>query len=280
MYHSGRWQACLLGVAMRKLLPGSIAFAVLSFGLGLAPAMAGDLDVAMPPYKAAAPMPPPFSWGGFYVGGNLGGHFSRDEITTVTDPGFAGAAFVDAASTINMSSHGFVGGLQAGYNFAGIGGVWGVEVDVNWLGGTATRTLTGIPGLPAADALTNSAQLSFLSTYRMRWGIPFDRALVFVSGGFALGTLKTTDTFAQVGLPAQTISTSNFAPGLAFGGGADFAITPNLWVRGEYLFVLLKNTNATIPATAGNADDVAVTHEYSDNIFRLALNYKLSGSEP
>jgi outer membrane immunogenic protein len=114
----------------------------------------------------------------------------------------------------------------------------------------------------------------------MRWGIPYDRALFFVTGGFAFGTVKTTDTFAQVGLPARTISTSNFQPGGAFGGGVDFAVTPNLWIRGEYIFVLLKNVNASIPATPGNADDVAVTHEYSDNIFRMALSYRLSGSEP
>jgi outer membrane immunogenic protein len=262
---------------MRKLLPGSIAFAILGLA---APAMAGDLDIAAPTYKAAAPVPPPFSWGGFYAGGNLGGHFGRDEVSTVTDTGFAGAAAVDAASAVTLSSHGFVGGLQAGYNLAGIGGVWGVEVDVDWLGGTASRTLAGIPGIPAADALSNSAQLSFLSTYRMRWGIPYDRALIFVTGGFAFGTVKTTDTFAQVGLPARTISTSNFQPGGAFGGGVDFAVTPNLWVRGEYIFVLLKNVNASIPATPGNADDVAVTHEYSDNIFRMALSYRLRGSEP
>jgi len=262
---------------MRKLLPGSIAVAILSLA---APAVAADLEAVVPAYKAPTPVAAPFSWGGFYVGGNVGGHFGRDEITTVTDPGFAGAAFVDGASAVTLSSNGFVGGLQAGYNFAGIGGVWGIEVDVDWLGGTASRTLTSIPGLPAADALSNSAQMSFLSTYRMRWGIPYDRALLFVSGGFALGSLKTTDTFAQVGLLVRSVSTSTMQPGLAFGGGADFAITPNLWVRGEYLFILLKNTNATIPATPGNADDVAVTHEFSDNIFRLAVNYKLSGSEP
>jgi outer membrane immunogenic protein len=266
---------------MGKLLRGSIAAAIGLATLGLvAPALAGDLDVAMPPYKAPVPVAPAFSWGGFYVGGNVGGHFGRDEVSTVTDPGFAGAAALDTTAAATLSSHGFVGGLQAGYNIAGIGSVWGVEVDVNWLGGTTSRRLTGIPGINPTDALSNSAQMSFVSTYRMRWGVPFDRTLVFVSGGLALGTLKTTDTFAQAGLPVQSVTTSALQPGLAFGGGADFALTPNLWVRGEYLFILLKNANAAIPATPGNADGIAVVHEFSDNIFRLALNYKLSGSAP
>jgi outer membrane immunogenic protein len=266
-----------LGVVMRKLLPAGVAVATLGLAV---PAMAGDLDIAVPAYKAAAPVPIPFSWGGFYVGGHLGGHWGSDVISTATDPAFGPAAAIDAASGITLHPRGFAGGLDAGYNFAGIGGVWGIEVDITWLGGSASRTLTGIPGLPAADALSNSSQASFLSTYRMRWGIPYDRALFFITGGFALGTLKTTDTFAQVGLPIQSVSSSTTLPGLAAGFGVDFAVTPNWWVRGEYMFIHLKNSNILIPATPGNADDITVTHEYTDNIFRFALNYKLGGSEP
>ena len=246
------------------------------------PAVAGDLDIAGPAYKAPSPVPAPFfTWGGFYAGGTLGGHWGRDEVSTVTDVGFlAGANLIDTVSGVTLSAHGFAGGLDAGYNFAGIGGVWGIEVDVTWLGGSTSRTLTGIAGLPAADALTNTSQSNFLSTYRMRWGVPYDRALFFVSGGFALANLKTTDTFAQVGLPVQSVSTSTTLPGLAAGFGVDYAITPNWWIRGEYLFVHLKNQVNTIPATLGNADDIAVTHEYTDNIFRFALNYRFGSIGP
>jgi outer membrane immunogenic protein len=52
---------------MRKYFLGSIALAVLIAG----PAMAADLRVKTPVYKA----PPPvvaYSWTGFYVGGNVG----------------------------------------------------------------------------------------------------------------------------------------------------------------------------------------------------------------
>jgi outer membrane immunogenic protein len=249
--------------------------------LGVAvPAMAGDLDIAAPAYKAPAPVAPPFSWGGLYVGGTIGGHWGRDTISTVTDAGFAGAAAVDVVSGITLSPQGFAGGLDAGYNISGIGGVWGIEVDLTWLGGSVSRTRAGIPGLPAADALSNTAQSSFLSTYRMRWGVPFDRALFFISGGLAIANLKATDTFAQVGLPVQTVSTSTTLPGVAAGLGVDFALTPNWWIRGEYLFVHLKNQINIIPATPGNGDDIAVTHEYSDNIFRFALNYRLGGFGP
>jgi outer membrane immunogenic protein len=262
---------------MRKLLPGSI-LAVLGLAM---PAMAGDLEIPgpfpAPPYKAPAPVPIAFSWGGFYVGGHVGYHWGSDQITTASDPAVAA---LDAASGTFLHPHGFEGGGQAGYNIAGIGGVWGVEVDVNGRGGSASRTLTAIPGLPAPDALSNATQAGFLSTFRMRWGVPYDRLLFYITGGFAVGTLKTTDTFAQVGLPAQSISASTTRAGIAAGAGVDFAITPDWWARAEYLFIDMQNFTVVIPPSPAGADSIAVTHSYRDNIVRFALNYRLTAVQP
>src|ERR1700722_10610361 len=84
---------------MRKLLPGSVAL----FALGLSiPAMAADLEVGGPAYKAARPVVRAYDWTGFYVGGNVGGHWGTDKITTITDPGggfgAAGAAAIDGGA--------------------------------------------------------------------------------------------------------------------------------------------------------------------------------------
>jgi outer membrane immunogenic protein len=264
---------------MRKLLPGSI---LTMLGLG-ASAMAGDLEVPepfpAPPYKAPAPVPSAFTWGGFYIGGNVGGHWGSDKITTAADSDLP--ATVDTASPVTLNPRGFEGGAQAGYNIAGIGGVWGVEVDVNARGGTASRTLTGIPALPAVDALSNSAQAGFLSTFRLRWGVPYDRLLFYITGGFAVGTLKTTDTFAQVGFPTQSVSASITRAGVAAGAGIDFAITPDWWARAEYLFIDMQDFTTTIPASVpGALDSIMVTHQYTDNILRFAINYRLSTVQP
>jgi outer membrane immunogenic protein len=263
---------------MRKLLPGSLALAMVGLA---APALAGDLEIPgpfpAPPYKAPAPVPIAFSWAGFYVGGHVGYHWGSDEITTASD---AAVAVLDASSGTFLHPRGFEGGAQAGYNIAGIGGVWGVEVDVNGRSGTASRTLAGIPGLPAADALTNSADAGFLSTFRMRWGVPYDRLLFYITGGFALGTLKTTDTFAQPGLAIQSISASTTRAGIAAGAGFDFAITPDWWARAEYLFIDMQNFTTTIPPSVLGADSIAVTHSYRDNILRFALNYRLTAVQP
>ena len=188
---------------MRKLLPGSVALVALCVSI---PAMAADLEVGAPAYKAVRPVVRAYDWSGFYVGGNVGGHWGTDKVTTVTDGDFEGGgpatgAAIDAASPATLHPQGFIGGVQAGWNIEGSGGVFGIEVDANWLGGSASRTLTNIPVITPSDAMNDTTQASFLSTLRMRWGTTVfsDRSLFFVTAGFAFATLKTTDSMGHFG---------------------------------------------------------------------------------
>jgi outer membrane immunogenic protein len=144
---------------MRKLLPGSMAL----FALGLSmPAMAGDLEVAAPAYKATPPVVRSYDWTGFYVGGNVGGHWGTDKITTTTDADFeglggAGGAAIDAASLATLNPKGLSADCRPATIWRG-GGVFGIEVDANWLDGSATRTLT-IPVISPLDVMTNDPGL-------------------------------------------------------------------------------------------------------------------------
>jgi len=264
---------------MRKLLPGSVA--LIALGLSI-PAMAADLEIGPPAYKATQPILRAYDWTGFYIGGNVGGHWGFDKITTSTDTdggfGAAGAAAIDAASPVTLHPKGFIGGVQAGYNLEGSGGVWGIEVDANWLGGSATRSLT-IPSIAPLAVMTNTAQATFLSTFRMRWGttVLSDRSMLFLTAGFVLETLKTTDTMSQLGVITST-SSSTLQPGLAAGGGFEYALTDNLSAKVEYLYVAIKRVNSNItPTVAGTPDVIAVTHDYTDNIGRFGLNFKFGG---
>src|SRR5262245_36142180 len=94
-------------------------------------ARAADLPIGAPAYPA--PVSPPFSWNGFYLGLNLGGHWGNDRISTTTDSagGFrpAGAAAVDSASPGTLSTTGLMGGFQAGYNWQFGSAVVGIESD-------------------------------------------------------------------------------------------------------------------------------------------------------
>lgn len=282
---------------MRKLLPGGVALTALGLALGLggtlasSAAIAGDLEIpsVIPPYKAPAPVVRRFSWEGFYVGANAGGHWGSDKIATTTDVGWAdpfgapagaaGSTAIDAASGVTLHPTGGLGGVEAGYNFQGTGGnVLGVEVDFDWLGGTATRALSGIPVIDPRDVLTNSVQASFLSTARLRWGttVLSDRSLFYLTAGFAFETLKTTDTMGHFGNAVITSTSSNPTEiGWVAGFGFAYAFTDFVSARAEYLHVNVKRVNAIIPATLANADSVAVAHDWNDDILRAGLDVKL-----
>jgi outer membrane immunogenic protein len=282
-------------------LPGGVALGALSLGATLigatlamtGAAVAADLEVA-PVTAYKAPPPRLYNWTGFYIGGNAGGHWGSDKITTVTDTGWAdplaapagaaGSAAINATSPVTLNPKGFIGGLQVGYNLQGTGGgVFGVEVDVNWLGGTASRSLTNIPVIDPRDVMTDSIQASFLSTFRLRAGSTLfsDRALFFLTGGFALENLKTTDSMGHFGNAVIT-STSNSTtqPGVVAGAGFEYAFTDFVSVKGEYLYVYVKHLEAAIPATPANTDGITVTHAFSDSIFRAGLNFKVSNWSP
>jgi outer membrane immunogenic protein len=267
---------------MRKLSLGSVAL----IALGLtAPAMAADLEATGPAYKAARPVVRAYDWTGFYIGGNVGGHFGSDKLTTTTDVNFEGlglisGAAIDAAAPTTLHPSGIIGGVQAGYNMESMAGVFGLEVDANWLGGPTTRTLTAIPVIDPRDVMTNTTQATFLSTVRMRWGTAAltDRSLFFVTAGFAFATLKTTDMMGHLGNTVITSNTNTTTqPGLAAGGGFEYAFTDNLSARVEYLFINIKRIDTAIPATAAGSDGISVSHDLSDHIGRFGLNYKFGG---
>lgn len=289
------------GVGMRRLVPERVALIALGLALGSAlglsgalvsgVALAGDLEIpsVAPPYKAPPPVVRAFSWEGFYIGGNGGGHWGSDKITTTTDAGWAdplaapagdaGSTAIDAASPVTLHPNGGIGGVQIGYNLQGTSGnVFGIEVDFDWLGGTATRSLTRIPVIDPRDILTNTVQASFLSTARLRWGttVLSDRSLFYLTAGFSFENLKTTDSMGHFGNAVIT-STSNSTtePGWVAGFGFAYAFTDFVSARAEYLHVNIKHVDTTIPATPGNADSIAVAHSFNDDIVRAGLDFKL-----
>src|SRR6266849_7530124 len=159
-----------------------IVLATILATVGSASALAADSSA--PTYgKSPVMVEPAFNWSGFYIGGNIGRHWGRDQITSTADAagglglGVDGAAAIDAASPTSLRPQGFIGGIQAGYNWQVNTVVFGFEADANWLGGTASRTLHGIPVINPGDFMTNSASATFLATFRPRVGLVFDRAL-------------------------------------------------------------------------------------------------------
>src|SRR5215470_313279 len=133
---------------MKSLLLGTTA--LVAFAASNA-AEAADViyrkAVKAPPVSSAAP----FSWTGFYVG-PVAGYSWRDPLIAITGNGAANATFLSTGivpSSIPVDPKGWLGGLQAGYNYQAGMAVFGFEADFSYAnirdGGTAG------PGLPLTE---------------------------------------------------------------------------------------------------------------------------------
>lgn len=167
---------------------------------------------------------------------------------------------------------GFVGGIQAGYNWRLSGGIIaGVEVDLS--GSAADGTDSKTIDLPFSDGgrtllttpLTTSleSELKWFSTVRGRIGfLPTSNLMVYATGGLAFGKVEhrltagtgtSIDAFvdSQILLscpassPCLAGSSSKTSTGWTAGGGFELALTNGVSLKGEYLFVDLGEATVT-----------------------------------
>jgi outer membrane immunogenic protein len=196
---------------MKKTLFAAVsALSMLAAGAALAADLPNRRAAPAAPAFAA---PPTFTWTGFYIGANAGygfGEFSKD-----------GRLFDDA--------DGFVGGGQVGFNYQIGQFVAGLEADLQG----ADMKAGGGPLI-----LGSQAKIEYFGTVRGRLGVAFDRALVYVTGGYAFGQ-------AKVSIPGLLISDDNMHNGYTVGGGIEYAFTNNISLKGEYLYVNLEDKNFT-----------------------------------
>jgi len=212
---------------MRKLLLSSSVFVA----LGVAgSAMAADLPVYT---KAPPPYVPDFSWTGFYVGVNAGYGWSTDGVTTSSIGSTTGDVFFGnnpspstflahliagtntaaVPTSFKNDPHGFLGGVQAGYNMqVNRQWVFGIEADFQGadIKGSDTRqgAATGflLPGpqlfpLSVSTLATSEQKVDSLGTLRARLGfIPWDsHLLVYATGGLAYGHVESSTSYSQTG---------------------------------------------------------------------------------
>jgi outer membrane immunogenic protein len=260
-----------------------VSASLVALAVGTAAAADYPIGPAIGPQYAVNPayvITPGFSWNGFYVGGNVGGHFGSDQITPTADAsggfGPAGAAAINAMSPTTLHPEGVIGGIQGGYNWQ-IGNVlYGLEVDASAVGGTAQRTLSGFgPAIAPGDFMTNSTGATALATVRPRLGWAWDRNLFYITGGYAFGNVRVTDTFSFFsGSFVGAFNTSARQSGWTVGAGYEYAFV-NAWsVKVEYLFVDLGGFPNLIPGPlAGAPANIRVQHDYTDNIARVGVNY-------
>jgi outer membrane immunogenic protein len=239
-------------VALSALLPG--------LAISGEHARAADLDWRSDRSYKDEPITVPryyFSWTGFYLGGNLG-YATGDSSSSSSDGGFdaGGDGFV-------VHPSGWMGGLQAGYNWQTTNFVFGVEADLGALGADDEQN--------SATAFAD-AEYGGFGALTARLGYADDRWLFYAKGGLALANIE--NTAGALG-PGGVIVGADFTQadethlGWTLGAGVEYAFHPNWSMKLEYMYMDFGEE------TSSNADGDTFTHDNELHSIKVGINYRL-----
>ncbi|MDA9467646.1 outer membrane protein [Bradyrhizobium sp. CCBAU 53415] len=206
---------------MKRLVVGAAALVAAGWTVS---AEAADLNYGQrAPYTVNQPLNA-YSWAGPYLGGNIG---------------------YEWGSVDNNPSKpsGFVGGVQAGYNFQNGPWVFGVEGDIQAAGADDTF---------APWKFSNP----WFGTLRGRAGYAFSNVLFYGTAGLAFGELRG-QTFGW--------TESHTTAGWTIGAGAEVGLAPNWSAKLEYLYIDLSTSQFAI---------TGVSNGYSASVVRAGVNYR------
>jgi outer membrane immunogenic protein len=259
-----------------------------------------------------APVPVPVvkcSWCGVYAGLNAGGDWGRSE-ETLAPTGFwneiggdpnATSFGINGSPRLNRTN--FSGGGQIGVNSQWDGLVAGLEVDMEYIGFSASRraSFTGPFGGPAGGTAeifnySDNVRDSWVSTQRLRLGWAANAAfLAYGTGGIALSQQSFSQSYnipnfnggGVAGLaPGFTANASGggsvtkLVAGWTVGGGAEWKFAPNWSLRAEYLYIDLGSVHFDSVLSGisdGSPIGAGYTAHHTDhiwtNVARIAIDY-------
>ena len=265
---------------IRKLLLSTVAIAAVSTS-----AFAADLPSRRAPPVYVPPPVPLFSWTGFYIGGDVGYAFGKDNVRQVgNNPGRGPDAFYN-----DGFPNGTTGGAHIGYNFStqslpvlgqfagglqglpfiggfgGAGGVVGIEGDVQGTDYRSSQTF---------GTFTETSRNEINGTVRGRVGIAVDRALFFATGGVAFAQFQNSYAAPAFG-GYQQLSTTRI--GYVVGGGFEYAITTQFSLRAQYMYInYSKYTDVPVPV----AGAIGSTFSHHDTTQRVTVGFSYKFDTP
>ncbi len=261
---------------MRRIAIGGVLAAVFVSAAG-----AADLPVKTPVYSAPPPVQA-FSWTGCYVGGHVGGIKNDSNLTSHTAGAVTAAQVAATTYSYDGDDTSFTGGVQYGCNYQTGSWVFGLDSSFSWAGIDESFNAfhPAVPGVLAYNE-TVSQQADWYSTTRVRLGWAYDRWMFFVQGGSA--STRVDSTYAADFIPfggaftwAGSKSKNRF--GWTVGGGLEYALSQNWFLRGEYLYVDFGDFTYE-SYTANNPTQIWQTEvDTSFHVARIALSYRFTRS--
>lgn len=277
---------------MKRLALSGAALLVATVAAG-----AADLPLRSPPPYIPPPPPPPL-WTGPFVGLHAGFTFGKPGNEVDGKGLFCNGDFCDGytsgyeyVSGGKSSDGSFAGGAQIGYNVQLnpsflIGGV----VDFTWMDRSSSRSKSATsydPPWSETIEYSDSMKQDWLATARLRAGLTFDNLLIYGTGGVAMGGLKSSastvstwyynDSYYGVASSGSG-SSSSTAFGWAAGAGAEFRLTRNWSLFGEWLYYSISDSYtvnvAQNPQVVGSAtDSFRVKVKANGHLAKFGLNY-------
>jgi opacity protein-like surface antigen/outer membrane receptor protein involved in Fe transport len=186
-----------------------------------------------------------YNWSGFYLGLNAGGVSATNTVTA------------SGGGSASVKEPGFLGGAQVGANYQTGPVVWGVEADYD--------ASTQNKSLPAGVLTGSTSQTPWFATLRGRFGIAFDRHLVYATAGAGASELRSI-----ANIPTGTTNTTVTYGTWTAGAGLEYGITDNLSARVEYLYL----DKGHVATGAIGPPATTITSRAQDNLVRAGLNYR------
>jgi outer membrane immunogenic protein len=229
-------------------------------------ASAADLGVRAAPPPAPVVIAP--TWTGFYIGGNVGAGWAKNDtsVSGAIPPAVLGAAVPFSLPLASQTMSGFIGGLQGGYNYQIGTFVIGVEADGDWgdVNGTA----------PCLVVVSCTSKIKSMADVGGRAGVVVDKALVYLKGGAAWAWTDFNTSVSLAGLNAsQNLSTTR--SGAFIGTGIEYAFMPNWTAKVEYdYYDFGSKTVSTSVAAAGVVLPLSATSKLTEQTVKFGVNYK------
>ena len=246
-----------------------IAIAASALVLGSVSASAADL-AARPYTKAPVPVAAVYNWGGFYIGGHVGGAWTNQEwVNTANNTAFGD---LSPGEGFRQRSTGIFGGGHIGYNWQASNFVFGLEGTISGLD-NGGEVLNRVFGAGLDDRF--SWRTDWMATITGRAGLAFNNNLLYVKGGYAgvNNRLSVSDIVPAVGSGSAT----QWHNGWTVGAGWEYGFTPN-WIVGlEYNYAQFETKNYQLSGLAAPATYAFDAKPRDIQSAVLRLSYKFGG---
>jgi len=246
--------------------------------MGASAALAADIPMKAPlPVRTVEVV---YNWTGFYIGVNAGYGWSRDRNVTYSNITGTLVSPTGVPAVVVFDTKGAVAGGQIGYNVQSGMFLFGIEADADYANISGRATAFGL--IDVRRSSTGDQRLNAFATLRGRLGLVQDRFLGYVTGGLAIGSVKSAASFSNTDgcvlpfganqCPAGSVSKT--LAGYTLGGGAEFAFDRSWSIKGEYLYYNLGSASYTLADANFPGVTYGATTEFRGHIIRGGINYR------